>query len=213
MTEGDQGAQSSGDGGRQTLGRILQHQNPAGIHLRLLDRQSVGLRMGLLAAHILAAHPETESLLQISETGLQQGGHSRAATGGHDRLGDAGLGDLRHQADHTGPWLQAARLDQLAVVELLAGLEPIQASLLGDDTLDLGQEDPDPLPATADLQQAAVGGGIPVPGQSGFGEGPVEGQTMTGHFGLSEGAIHIPEHGLQTLHHGYRPRNVAAREG
>ena len=69
----------------------------------------------------------------------------------------------------------------------------------------LGEEMAQALPPTADGQQLQVEAGVPAVGQTGLGEGAVEGAAMALQLGFRQGAIHIPEHGLRQGGHR-RPR-------
>ena len=58
-----------------------------------------------------------------------------------------------------------------------------------------------PFAAAAYRQQTSIGVQVPMPGQAGLLEGQVEAMAVTLEFGLGQGAIHIPEQGLQPLAH------------
>ena len=63
-----------------------------------------------------------------------------------------------------------------------------------------------PLATTAGVQQALVGAAVPMPRQPSGSKGGIEGWPMTLLLGVSQGAIHVPEQGLQAGHHAVELR-------
>ena len=197
MAKGEQAGQSGAGGGRKTIAGIFQGQRRAGGAAQLLQGQLVGLRIGLLAGHIFAAHPEGEVLAEPPQQVLHQGRHRGATAGGHDHLAQASRASRSDQLGHPGAQPQLAGGHQSSVMVLLAGLQLSDQLWRRRLAQQLREGSSDPLPATADGQQLAIAGGIPMQGHTNVGKGPVEGQAMAIPLGLRQGAIHIPEQGLQ----------------
>ena len=208
MTEGQHASEPGPPGGLQPLQGVLddQHLIRTG-HAPLLDQAAagrlIGLGIGFLAGHIVAANPETEDLGQGSQQVLVQGLHRPTATGGDDGLGQAkGMGLAQNNVD-AGPQLELTCGHQQPVVILFGALKRLGAGGVRVATLELPQLGRDALATAADAQPTPVMLGIPVNRQPRFGKGPVEGQAMAVPLGLGQGSIHVPEqrpqrHGLHS---------------
>ena len=203
MAAADQAGHPGGTGSLQTRDRILDRQHPGRRKGKLLGGEAVRLGMGLLAGHILTAHPKGKQLIAGRQQPLQQGADSHAPTGGDDHLAQASGPRLHQQAVHTGAQLQHAAGHQLAVMQLLAQLQRVDLFRSRIHPLQSPQRRPNPLAPATDRQTVCVGRRIPVDRDGGFGEGAVEGAPMTVALGLCQGAVHIPEQGFQG--HGNRP--------
>ncbi len=203
MAAADQAGHPGGTGSLQTRDRILDRQHPGRRKGKLLGGEAVRLGMGLLAGHILTAHPKSKQLIAGRQQPLQQGADSHAPTGGDDHLAQASGPRLHQQAVHTGAQLQHAAGHQLAVMQLLAQLQRVDLFRSRIHPLQSPQRRPNPLGPATDRQTVCVGRRIPVDRDGGFGEGAVEGAPMTVALGLCQGAVHIPEQGFQG--HGNRP--------
>ena len=197
MTKGEQAGQSGASGSRKTVAGIFQGQRRAGGVAQLLQGQPVGLRIGLLAGHIFAAHPEGEVLAEPPQQVLRQGRHRGATAGGHDHLAQASCSSSSDQLSHPGAQPQLAGGHQSSVMVLLAGLQLSDQLWRWRLAQQLRESSSDALPATADGQQLAIAGGIPMQRHTNVCKGPVEGQAMAIPLGLRQGAVDIPEQGLQ----------------
>ena len=101
------------------------------------------------------------------------------------------------QLSHAGAELELTGSHKGGVMALLAGLQIRHQRGLGRGPLQLRQGCGDAFAAAADGQQLAVTIFIPAQGHAQLSKGPVEGEPMAVALRLGQGAIDVPEQGLQ----------------